>query len=149
MLGINKLIKDTIVADSGIKSLLGYTATDNRIYGFYAPKDIIYNDSKPACIIFKIHFGKRAVNYSYPLQYPNVFIYFRVLSISQLNREQVSDRLLQLFDQKYNLQNDEFTVKFSEIGNYADGVVEGTPTKPIYAKNISVKFNSVFRLIEE
>jgi hypothetical protein len=145
MLNLNKLIIDLILADTAIKNSLGYTATDKRVYGFYAPKDVIYNDSKPSCIFFKTQFGKRKAKYSYPAQYPDVFIYFRVLSITQLNREQVADRLLKIFDQKYNLKNTEFNVKFSEISNYTDGIIEGTPVKPIYTKNISVKLNDVFR----
>lgn len=140
MLELDTLVVNAIESDATMISLMGITASDTRVYAWYPSKDIEYVvGQKEVCIIYRSSMGGRPFNWSYPSQMPDLLYFFRVLSISQLKLRQTSERLITLFDQQ-SLSSTSWAVKWISLVGYADGMMEGSPTKPIMSKNVSFDF---------
>jgi len=143
---INEYIVDTITSDSTMISLMGITANDHRVYSWYPSFDIVYSNTYPAALVFRIASGSRfGDSYSYPSQIPNINYHFRALSKSQLVLGQVAKRLMDLFDEKYNVLLTNFGIKkISIIGN-SDAPTEGDAGNPIYVKVVSFSFSNIVK----
>jgi len=145
MLELDTLVVNQIETDSTMISLMGIAAGDTRVYAWYPATDIEYVvGQKEVCIVYRNSLGGRPFNWSYPSQMPDMLYFFRVLSISQLKLRQVSERLIELFDQQ-SLISTNWAVKWIELVGYADGMNEGSPTKPIMSKNVSFTFSVTVR----
>ena len=146
MIEIDEYVVDTVTNDSTMINLLGVSADDNRIYAWYPAHDVTYSDSEPAAIVFRDSLGSRSgSNYSYPSQIPNINYFFRCLSIDQLVLGQVAERLLDLFDEKYNVLLDNFGIKKMAIAGSSAGPTEGDVGNPIYVRMVSFNFSNVVR----
>ena len=98
MLEIENQAISVIAGDTTIDGYLNPSVDDNRIYAWYPPTDIEYNETNKSAIVYFNNMPKRSFNWSYPSQMPDIFFYFRVLSLSQLEVRQISERLIDLFD---------------------------------------------------
>jgi len=146
MIDIDTYIVSTVINDATMISLLGITATDNRIFAWYPTHDIVYNDVSPAVMVFRKGSGGRPGAYfSYPSQIPSINYFFRCLSIDQLVLGQVAERLLDLFDEKYNVTLTNFGIKkIGVIGN-SDAPTEGDVGNPLYVKVVSFSFTNIVK----
>lgn len=146
MIDIDEYVVGTVVADATMISLMGIDGSDNRIYAWYPTDDIIYNNTYPAAMVYRKGSGSRpGENYSYPSQIPHINYFFRCLSIDQLVLGQVAERLLDLFDDKYNVLLTNFGIKkMSVIGN-SDAPTEGDAGNPIYVKVVSFSFTNIVK----
>lgn len=145
MLELDSLVVSRITGDASLISLMGITASDDRVYAWYPATDIIYTlGSTEVSIIYRNSMGGRPFEWSYPSQIPNMSYFFRVLSISQLKLRQVSERLIELFD-KTSMESTNWSVKWIELNGYADGMYEGSPTQPIMSKNVTFAFTTVVK----
>ncbi len=146
MIEIDEYVVDTITTDNTMKTLMGISASDNRIFAWYPSFDIVYDSNSPAAIVFRKSSGSRTgANYSFPSQIPNINYFFRVLSINQLVLGQVAERLMDLFDEKYNVTLTNLGIKkIGMIGN-SDAPTEGDAGNPIFVKMVSFSFTTVVR----
>lgn len=144
MLEIEQKVVANIENDSGIDTLLNPSEADNRIYTFYPHRDVEYNSTNRSAIFYFSRMPKRNYKWSYPYQMPNIFFYFRVLSINPLELRQISEKLINLFDNT-SLQTDNWSVKWIEIKSYTDGESEGGPSNVKLVKNLSFDFTNVFK----
>lgn len=143
MLEIDSAIAARIVEDADMISIMGITASDDRVYAWYPQQDIVYTQGgSEVAIIFRSSNGGRSNNWSYPSQSPDIAYFFRILSISQLKSSQCAERLIALFD-KTSLQTDNWNVKWIEQSGYSDGMMEGSPTHRIVSKNVTFVFKIV------
>ena len=146
MIEIDEYIVSTVIGDATMISLMGITGIDNRIFAWYPTHDIIYNDIKPAALIFRSSSGSRpGGNYSYPSQIPNINYFFRAMSLDQLVLGQVAERLMDLFDEKYNVLLTNLGIKKMGIIGRTDVPTEGDAGNPIYVKTVSFSFTNVVR----
>jgi hypothetical protein len=145
MIDIDAYVVSTVTGDATMISLMGIDGSDNRIYAWYPADDIIYDDTYPAAMVYRKGSGGRpGDNWSYPSQIPHINYFFRCLSIDQLVLGQVAERLLGLFDEKYNIVLTNFGIKkIGVIGN-SDAPTEGDAGKPIYVKVVSFSFTNIF-----
>jgi hypothetical protein len=146
MIEIDEYIVTTIIGDATMISLMGIDASNNRVYAWYPSHDVVYNSTYPAALVFRKSSGSRpGENYSYPSQIPNINYHFRALSKDQLVLGQVAERLMNLFDEKYNVLLTNFGIKkISIIGN-SDAPTEGDAGNPIYVKIVSFGLTNVVR----
>lgn len=145
MLEIDAQVVSRIAVDATMISLMGITASDNRIYAWYPATDIAYVlGVNELAIIYRDSMGGRPFNWSYPSQIPNITYFFRILSISQLKLRQCAERLIELFD-KTSIETTSWGVKWIELSGSADGMNEGGPTHPIVSKNVTFAFNVVVK----
>jgi len=144
MLETNAEIIDIILADNTIKTLLGHTSDDERIYAWNPSEDIIYSSSKKGAILYKEATGKRPPRWSYPHQFSNSTLFFKVVSIDQETTDKIGERLIDLFDIK-NIQTTNWHIKHIELVSYNDSVPEGTPPNTQWVKVVSFMFSNVFR----
>jgi hypothetical protein len=141
---INAEIIEIILADNTIKTLLGHTTTDERIYAWNPSEDVIYSSSKKGAIFYKEITGKRPSKWSYPKQFANSTIFFKVVSIDQENTDKLSERLIELFDLG-TLETTNWRVGFIELLSYNDTVTEGSPTNTQWTKMVTFRFSNVFK----
>ena len=144
MIEIDAAVTTRITTDNTLKGYLGATAGDTRLYSWYPVRDIVYTSSTPAAIIYGNNMGGRSHLWSFPDQIPNAIYFFRVLSIGKLKLENISERLIALFD-KTSITTTHFSVKWIVIAGCTDGANEGSVTNPIFVKNVSFSFSNVFR----
>lgn len=143
MLELDSLIVDRITSDATMTSLMGTTASDERVYAWYPATDIIYTvGSTEVAIIYRDSMGGRPFEWSYPQQIPDITYFFRILSISQLKLRQCAERLIELFD-KTSMESTNWSAKWIELNSVADGMMEGSPTHPIVSKNVTFAFTNV------
>jgi hypothetical protein len=146
MIEIDEYIVSTVIGDATMVSLMGITASDNRIFAWYPSHDITYSDTQPAALIFRSSSGPRPGElYSFPSQIPNINYFFRALSLDQLVLGQVSERLMDLFDEKYNVLLTNLGIKKMGIIGRSDVPTEGDAGNPIYVKIVSFSFTNVVR----
>ena len=130
MIEIDEYVVSTVVGDATMISLMGITGTDNRIFAWYPTHDIVYGNTNPAAIVYRI---------------PNINYFFRCLSVDQLVLGQVSERLMDLFDEKYNVLLTNLGIKKIGIIGNSDAPTEGDVGNPIYVKMVSFSFTNVVR----
>lgn len=146
MIEIDEYVVNKITGDATMISLMGIDVNDNRVYAWYPSFDVVYTATYLAALIFRKASGSRSGGlYSYPSQIPNISYHFRVLSKSQLVLGQVAERLIDLFDEQYNVLLTNFGIKkISVIGN-SDAPTEGDAGNPIYVKTVSFSFSTVVK----
>jgi hypothetical protein len=145
MLEIDKAVVDLIAGDATISGYTGASAADDRIYAWYPIRDIEYTEGTvEMAIIYRNSMGTRTFRWSYPSQIPNIIYFFRVLSINPLKLRQCTERLVDLFDET-SLQTTNWNVKRITISGVADGMQEGSPSKPIMSKSVTFSFSNVLR----
>lgn len=145
MLELDALVVSTITSDSTMISLMGINASDDRVYAWYPSTDIVYEiGGAEVAIIYRNSMASRPFNWSYPTQIPNITYFFRILSISQLKVRQCAERLIELFD-KTSIESANWSVKWIELNGIADGMYEGSPSKPIVSKNVTFAFTIVVK----
>ena len=146
MIEIDEYVVSTVIGDATMITLMGITGTDNRIFAWYPTHDIVYGNTNPAAIVYrKSSGGRTGDNYSYPSQIPNINYFFRCLSIDQLVLGQVAERLMDLFDEKYNVLLTNLGIKKIGIMGNSDAPTEGDVGNPIYVKMVSFSFTNVVR----
>lgn len=141
---INADIIETILADATIKSLLGYTSADERIYAWNPSEDVIYSSSKKGAIFYKEIVGKRPYTWSYPKQFANITFFFKVVSIYQESVDLISERLIDLFDLT-TAETTNWRVGHIELLTYNDMVAEGSPTNTQWAKMVTFRFTNILK----
>jgi len=146
MIDIDGYIVTTVIGDATMKTLMGIDTSDNRIYAWYPSHDIVYSSTYRAALVFRGSSGSRpGNNFSYPSQIPNINYHFRALSKSQLVLGQVSERLMNLFDEKYNVILTNFGIKKISIIGKSDAPTEGDAGNPIYVEVVSFSFSNIVR----
>lgn len=146
MIEIDEYIVNTITGDATMITLMGIDASDQRVYAWYPSFDVVYSSTYPAALVFRKASGSRPGEfYSYPSQIPNISYHFRVLSKSQLVLGQVAERLIDLFDDKYNVLLTNFGIKKISVSGNSDAPTEGDAGNPIYVKTVSFSFSSVVK----
>jgi len=144
MLEITKYLVDTLINSNSIKTLLGGDISDSRIYSWNPPFDVVYTTAKPAAVFYYSESGKRPNEFSYPQQLPDETYYFQVVSFDRTKVEQISELVFSLLD-LYTFHTEHFSVKTMEPGGISESTFEGTPTKPLYIKNIIFELSNIFR----
>lgn len=147
MLELDSLVVSRIATDTTMKTLLGVTTSDNRIYAWYPTTDITYTiGGVDSSIIYRNSMEGRPFRWSYPYQMPNIQYYFRVMSLSQLKLRQITERLIVLFDMT-SLQSTNWGAKWITLSGSWDGMVEGNPTHLILSKNVTFDFSIVVKRV--
>jgi hypothetical protein len=145
MLEINKAIVARVAGDSTIQTLMGGTTSDTRIYKWYPTGDVAFTVGAAECaVIYRTSVTGYPFRWSYPKQFSDMQLFFRVLSISQLKLGQVAERLIDLFDQG-SLQTDNWSVRSIELVSMVEGMNEGEATKPIHTRNVSFTLGVILR----
>jgi hypothetical protein len=146
MIEIDEYVVTTITGDATMISLMGIDGSDDRVHAWYPSFDIVYNTTYRAALVFRKSSGSRpGESYSYPSQIPNINYHFRVLSKDQLVLGQVAERLMGLFDEKYNVLLTNFGIKKISIVGNSDAPTEGDAGNPIYVKIVSFSFTNLVR----
>ena len=144
MLEIYTEIIDIIINDATIKNLIGYTSSDERIYAWNPSEDIIYSNSKKGAIFYRSATGKRPVRWSYPQQFSNSTLFFKVVAVDQETTDKIGERLIELFDlQKIETTN--WKINHCELLSYNDAAPEGSPSNTQWSKMITFVFTNIFR----
>lgn len=144
MLEINAEIIDVILSDSTIKTLLGHTADDERVYAWNPAEDIIYSSSKKGAIFYREATGKRPPRWSYPTQFSNSTLFFKVVSIDQETTDKIGERLITLFDLG-TIETTNWRIATVELLSYNDSIPEGSGNSTQWAKMVSFMFSNVFK----
>jgi len=144
MLEIYAEIVDIMVNDAALQSLTGYTTNDTRIYAWNPSEDVVYSTSKKAAIFYRIAFGKRPGRWSYPMQFVNGTLFFKVNSISQMATDQIGERLSSLFDQK-TIETTNWRIGTCEQLSYNDALPEGSPSNTQWSKMVSFMLRNVLK----
>ena len=145
-LSLNKAIVDLFKNNSDWATYSGLTSTDPRIYSWFPTGDVVYTPGvKDLACIYRISITGRPGRWSYPLQIPDMQLFFRLLSIDQLKLGQFTEILIgdDFLDQK-SITTDNVSVKHIALLSANDGLNEGAPTQPIHVKNFSFRFSNVF-----
>ena len=146
MLAIKKALLEYILNNQDLRNLLNADIDDDRVYSWNPPQDIVYSDNKNSAVFYRLFVNQRPGRRSYPQQFANMFLYLRIVSRSELSCELISEKIISILDEKYNFMLDEnWSVKKINMTNYNDGSIEGTPTFPLYVKNISFSLAHVFQ----
>lgn len=145
MLEIKAGILNYLLGDSELRTLLNSDSNDDRVYSWNPPQDIVYSDSKRSAIFYRLFVNQKPTIRSYPQQFSNMFFYLRVVSKSELDTELISEQIIKLLDEQYGFLTDNWSIKKIVLANYNDGKNEGTPSFPLYVKNLSFSFNNIFQ----
>ena len=145
MLEIQSEIISRILANNDIRSWLGSTP-DERVLSWETPQDVVYSGQSKGTIFYRVSLNKRGV-WSYPKQFHNMLVFFRVVHISELERDFVAEKLIEIFDDNSNnkLETTNYSVKKIDFSNKSTGANEGTPSFPLYVSNISFIFSNIFK----
>lgn len=141
---INAEIISLILNDSAIKTAIGYTASDARIYAWNPAEDVIYSDSKKGAIFYSLVYGKRTKRWSYPKQFANASIYFKVVSIDQETTDTVGELLIDLFDLK-TIQTTNWRIAHSELLQYNEAKSEGSGQNIQWVKMVTFMLTNIFK----
>jgi hypothetical protein len=145
MIETDRYLVQTIIADATLISLMGITADDKRIYAWYPTFDIVYNSSNPCAIVYRKSIRGRGGDWSYSNQYPDMAYYLRTLSINQTVLGQVTERLIEVFDEQYKVYTTSWMIGKIEISSVVDAPTEGDAGNPIYVKVVSFGFREFFK----
>lgn len=145
MLEIDRAIVQRISNDSTIQTIMGGTAADRRIYAWFPVGDVVFTEGTVECsIVYRVSVNGYPWRWSYPNQFSEMQLFFRIASINQLKLGQVSERLIDLFD-KGSLQSTNWSVRWIELLSDVEGFNEGEATKPIHIRNQSYRLGTVLR----
>jgi len=144
MLEIQAEIVDIVLNDSIIQGLTGYTLTDERIYAWNPSEDVIYSSSKKAAIFYRMAMGKRPNRWSYPKQFVNGSLFFKVVSIDQETTDKVAERLTDLFDVQ-KLETTNWRINHCELVSRNDAQTEGAPSNTQWVKMVSFMLTNIFK----
>lgn len=143
MLEIDKYMMDAIKADATISGYTGKTASDSRVYSWKPSKDVVFSTTYPAAIFYKDNQNPQPSEYSYPYQVGNVYYYFQIVSNNKTLTKQIAERLNTLFKDT-SITTTNFRVLTVKPNGNAEGADEGTPTNPLYVRNVSFLLKEVF-----
>lgn len=136
MLEIKAEILSRVVNDSTISGLLPSSAKDNRVYAWNPGMDIEYSEKDKGAVFYRTDIEEeRSYLWSYPSQIPSMYLFFRVVAINPYIAEQISERIISLFDLS-SIKTDNWRVPFTELVSYKEGDVEGTPSFVLFVRNI-------------
>ena len=144
MLELSKEIIDIMVNDATLKALIGYSANDSRIYAWNPSEDVVYSSSKKAAIFYHFSFGKRPSRWSYPQQFANGSLFFKVLAIDQENTDKIGERLNDLFDCKI-IETTNWRIGTCETMGYNNTKPEGSPSNTQWAKMVSFSLSNILK----
>ena len=144
MLELHAEIVDIVINDSIIQGLTGYTVSDERVYAWNPAEDVIYSSSKKAAIFYRTATGKRPNRWSYPMQFANSSLFFRIVSIDQETTDKIGERLIALFDLNV-IETTNWRVCHCELVNYNDALPEGAPSNTQWIKMVSFLFSNVLK----
>jgi hypothetical protein len=143
MLELNKYFIDAMKADSGLNALTGGDSTDYRIYQFNPPFTITFSSIKRAAIFYRDNQNPRPTLHSYPSQRGNIYLYFSVESPNKTLTQQVAEYIINKFENK-GFYTTNWRVLNVIMNGSSDGEFAGTPTTPVYKRNISFLLLNVF-----
>lgn len=145
MLEIDEAVIERILGDADIRLLLGSDNDDERVYSWNPPQNIVYSNNKTSALFYRNSINKRGM-WSYPTQFHNILYFFRVVSLNETNAQKIIEKLLALFDANNNnsMETEHYSVKKIDFSNKTDSPNEGTPSFPLYVKNISFNFTHIF-----
>ena len=147
MLEIKEEIVNVLGNDTTIQTLLGGTDSENRIYSWNPSEDILYSyeSNLIGAVFFRLYgTDDRPYRWSYPSQMPNLYIHFRVKSLNELVMNQVTERIIELFDIQ-TIETDNWRFPSIQLTTYNDGPIEGTPSVPLYVQNIVFICRNILR----
>ena len=147
MLDIKKHIAEILRDDEDITELLGDIEEDDRIYTWNPSEDILYSneDNLISAIFFRIYMSDdRPYRWSYPSQMPNIHIHFRIKSLFDYNATKIAEQVINLFDIK-EMIGDDFRLPSIQLSIFNDGPIEGSPSIPLYVKNVQFICRNVLR----
>jgi hypothetical protein len=144
MIETDKYLVSVITTDATLISLMNITATDHRVYSWYPAFNPTFAETD-CYIVYRKTMPGRSFNWSYPSQMPNINYHLRVMSIDQLVLGQVTERLIDLFDETYNVELDSYGVKKISITGNSDAPTEGDAGNPVYVKLVSFSFGTVVK----
>lgn len=144
MIETDQYLVGTIVGDSQLITLMNITASDNRVYSWYPAFNPSFSETD-CYIVYRKSMSGRGYNWSYPSQMPNITYHLNVKSVDQLVLGQVTERLIDLFDDQYNVLLSNFGIKRISIAGNSDGPTEGDAGNPIYVKLVSFSFGTVVK----
>jgi len=145
MIETDEYLVQKIKNDASLISLMGISGSDQRIYAWYPTFDIVYESSYPCAIVYRKSVRGRGGDWSYPNQYPDLAYYLRALSIDQLVLGQVTERLIELFDETYKDYTTSWIIGKIGINSVVDAPTEGDAGNPIFVKVVSFSFSNFFK----
>jgi len=145
MIETDEYLVQKIKNDASLISLMGISGSDQRIYAWYPTFDIVYESSYPCAIVYRKSVRGRGGDWSYPNQYPDLAYYLRALSIDQLVLGQVTERLIELFDETYKDYTTSCIIGKIGINSVVDAPTEGDAGNPIFVKVVSFSFSNFFK----
>lgn len=145
MLEITKWFIDQLKADSTLSGMLGANAQDNRIYSWDFPTTITYSASLKAAIFYKENQNPRPFMHSYPSQRGNIYYYFSIVSPNKTLANQIVEYLVSKFENRGIFNTTSWRIGNIIMNGSAEGVNEGTPTNPLYKRNLSFLLAEIFR----
>lgn len=143
MLEIDKYIMDAIKGDATISGYTGKTSSDPRVYSWMPSQDVIFSSTYPAAIFYRDNQNPHPIEYSYPSQIGNIYYYFQIVSNSKTLTKQIAERLITLFKDT-SVTTTNFRVLIIKQNGNSEGITEGTATKPLYVRNVSLLLKEVF-----
>jgi len=144
MLEIYKEIIDIMVNDATLQGLIGYTANDTRIYAWNPSEDVVYSTSKKEAIFYRGAYGRRPPKWSYPKQFVNGTLFFKVVSVDQETVEKTGERLSVLFDQQV-IETTNWRIGTCEQLSYNDAIPEGSPSNTQWTKMVSFMLSNILK----
>ena len=135
---------DTIRSDTAIQTYTGYSVSDTRIYSWNPMFNVIFSPTQKVAIFFRYNQNPLPVNFSYLTQRGDIYFYFQIKSPDKTLGIRCTERIENLFRDK-PLTTDNYNVKIIECLGSSEGNVEGTVTRPVYVRNMSLKLKHVFK----
>jgi hypothetical protein len=143
MLEIDKYVVDKIKNDATISGYTGKDANDSRVYTYRPSVDVIFSPKYPAAIFYRDNQNPQPKEYSYPSQVGDIYYYFQVVSDNKTLTKQIGERLVSIF-KDISITTTNWRVLIVKSNGNSEGVPEGTPTKPLYVRNVSFLLREVF-----
>ena len=136
----------TMKEDSAIQAYTGYTVNDPRIYSWNPMFNIIFATERPVAIFHRYSQAPdpNPERSSFPTQKGNIYFYFQVKSPDKTLAMRCAERIKNLF-RNQPLNSDNYKIGIIRSNGNNDGTTEGTPTRPIYVRNINLLLKEIFK----
>ncbi|MDY0313753.1 MAG: hypothetical protein RBR32_01620 [Bacteroidales bacterium] len=147
MLEIDKYIIDEIKADATIAGYTGYSVNDPRVYQWEPPIPVSFGSTLPAAIFYRNNQVPTPYQSSFYSQRGNIYYYFQIVALNKTLANQIAERLLKLFkadEHNSGFSTTNWRVLTVKNNGVMDGVNQGSPTKPLYVRNVSLLLKEVF-----
>lgn len=144
MLEIEEYIINILSSDTILAGYLGANSTVKRIYSWYPPMTISYSSTLKSAIFYKNSQNRRDLDFSYPSQEGSIIFTFQIVSINRNLIPQIEDQLKTLLhDSSIDITNWKVLNIVHAGSEYLENL--GTPTYPLYVKNVLFNFDNVLK----